>query len=64
MHDGAKTLLIGEVVGLIFIVVGLIFANIGSAVYVGWLLVLFGIASLVAAPMVLCCFWLLTPKQA
>ncbi len=64
MHDGAKTLLMGEAVGLIFIVVGLIFANIGNAVYVGWLLVLFGIASLVAAPMVLGCFWLLTSKQA
>ncbi len=64
MHDGAKTLLMGEVVGIIFIVVGLIFSNIGSAVYVGWLLVLFGIASLIAAPIVLGSFWLLTSKQA
>jgi len=64
MQDGLKSLLMGEVIGIIFIVLGLAFASMANAVYVGWLLVLFGIASLVAVPVVLGCFWLLTPKKA
>ena len=64
MYDGAKTFLMGELIGVIFIIVGLAFASMANAVYVGWLLVLFGIASLVAVPVVLGCFWLLTAKRA
>ena len=64
MYDGLKSLLMGEVIGIIFIIVGYLLTNLPNAVYVGWLLLIFGIASLVAVPVVLGCFWLLTPKKA
>jgi hypothetical protein len=64
MYDGIKSFLMGELIGILFIVIGFAFANMANAVYVGWLMILFGVASLVAMPIVLGCFWLLTPKQA
>lgn len=64
MYDVAKSFLMGELIGIIFIVIGYAFANMANAVYVGWLLMIFGVASLVAVPIVLSCYWLLTPKQA